>query len=256
MFAACAMLFLMPLYKMILSDSPYPYFSIFLLIATGYYFFFLNGTRQMIGAAIFMLAIPYIEKKNILPFIVLTLLSTGFHTMSIAFIATYAFSIWRIDNRFLLIVTGGLILLSNVVAGLFNNIIGGLDYYSLYLASSYAQKGQGLISLIMSGSIVAFATVFYQKNNTKYQVYYNMQVIAFWVTIMTGKVVLIERFRMSFGLSSVIFIPMILNGIKNRKTRRICGGAIGILYFFYVTYTIGVLNGNSVLPYQTIFSVI
>lgn len=40
MFAACAMLFLMPLYKMILSDSPYPYFSIFLLIATGYYFFF------------------------------------------------------------------------------------------------------------------------------------------------------------------------------------------------------------------------
>lgn len=116
-----------------------------------------------------------------------------------------------------MIVTGGLILLSNVVAGLFNNIIGGLDYYSLYLASSYAQKGQGLISLIMSGSIVAFATVFYQKNNTKYQVYYNMQVIAFWVTIMTGKVVLIERFRMSFGLSSVIFIPMILNGIKNRK---------------------------------------
>lgn len=170
MFAACAMLFLMPLYKMILSDSPYPYFSIFLLIATGYYFFFLNGTRQMIGAAIFMLAIPYIEKKNILPFIVLTLLSTGFHTMSIAFIATYAFSIWRIDNRFLLIVTGGLILLSNVVAGLFNNIIGGLDYYSLYLASSYAQKGQGLISLIMSGSIVAFATVFYQKTiqNIKY----------------------------------------------------------------------------------------
>ena len=118
MFAACAMLFLMPLYKMILSDSPYPYFSIFLLIATGYYFFFLNGTRQMIGAAIFMLAIPYIEKKNILPFIVLTLLSTGFHTMSIVFIATYAFSIWRIDNRFLLIVTGGLILLSNMVAGL------------------------------------------------------------------------------------------------------------------------------------------
>ena len=108
----------------------------------------------------------------------------------------------------------------------------------------------------MSGSIVAFATVFYQKNNTKYQVYYNMQVIAFWVTIMTGKVVLIERFRMSFGLSSVIFIPMILNGIKNRKTRRICGGAIGILYFLYVTYTIGVLNGNSVLPYRTIFTVI
>lgn len=253
MFAACAMLFLMPLYKRILSDSPYPYFSIFLLIATGYYFFFLNGARQMIGAAIFMLAIPYIEKKKIIPFIVLILFSTGFHTMSIVFLATYVFSIWKIDSRFLLIVTGGLILLSNVIARLFNNIIGGLDYYSIYLMSSYAQKGQGLISLVMAGSIVAFATIFYQKNNKKYQIYYDMQVMAFWVTIMTGKVVLIERFRMSFGLSSVIFIPMIINGIENKKSRIICGGAIGVLYFLYATYTIGVLNGNNVLPYQTIF---
>lgn len=107
----------------------------------------------------------------------------------------------------------------------------------------------------MSGSIVAFATVFYQKNNTKYQVYYNMQVIAFWVTIMTGKVVLIERFRMSFGLSSVIFIPMILNGIKIENQTYLWWSNRHSL-FLYVTYTIGVLNGNSVLPYRTIFSVI
>lgn len=253
MFAFCAMLFLMPLFKRIATDSPYPCFSVFLLVASGYYFFFLNGMRQMIGAAIFTLAIPYIEKRKLAPFVLVVLIATGFHTMSIVFLGAYFLTELELDRKTTLCVTVLLIIASNPMANLFNKIIGGMDYYSLYLGSSYDNRGPGTISLIMAGAIVVFASVFYQKENQKYKLYYNLQLITFWVTIMTGKVVLIERFRMSFGLPSIIFIPLIVKEIKNAKIKGICTFLIVTLYFIYATYTIGVLNGNSVLPYETVF---
>ena len=58
LFGFTASLFLMPVYKRIISDSPYRYMSIFLLLGMTYFFYFLNGTRQMIGAAFLLFSIP------------------------------------------------------------------------------------------------------------------------------------------------------------------------------------------------------
>ena len=67
LFGFTAALFLMPVYKRIISDSPYPYMSIFLLLGMTYFFFFLNGMRQMIGAAFLLLSIPFIENRKFIP---------------------------------------------------------------------------------------------------------------------------------------------------------------------------------------------
>ena len=67
-FGFTAALFLMPVYKRIISDSSYPYMSIFLLLGMTYFFFFLNGMRQMIGAAFLLLSIPFIENRKFIPF--------------------------------------------------------------------------------------------------------------------------------------------------------------------------------------------
>ena len=101
--------------------------------------------------------------------------------------------------------------------------------------------------------LVFFATFFYQRENLKFKIYYNLQVVALWASALTGKIVLIDRYRMVFGLASIILVPMTLNGIENKNTRIICSAAVVTLYFAYAMYTVGIQNSNMVLPYQTIF---
>lgn len=254
MFGLTATLFLLPIYKRIIKDSPYPYMSIFLLLAMTYYFYFLNGTRQMIGAAFLLLSIPYIEKKKWLPFVILTLIAAGFHTTSLVFLAFYFLIRFNLTPKILAIVTAGVFIFGQAFGNLANNIISHMDYYSSYLDSAFVTARQGYVVLTMNIVLVVFSTIFYQKNNPKFKIYYTLQVVALWASALTGKVVLIDRFRMVFGLASIILVPMTISGIGDRKTRRICAILIEGLYFLYATYTVGLQNSNSVLPYQTVYS--
>lgn len=251
MLAFTAILFLMPVYKRIFTDSPYPVVSIFLLIAMGYYCYFLNGTRQMIGAAFLMLSIPFIEKKKFVPFLIMVLIATGFHTTCIVFLAVYIIAYVNISMKVMAAVTVIMFVFGNVFGNIANSILSGLEYYSSYLQSSYAERGQGYIVLAINIVLVVFTTVYYQKDNKLYQIYYGLQIFALWAAALTGKIVLIDRYRMVFGLPSVVLVPMAISGIEDSKTRRVIGAIVILMYFIYATYTIGFQNANTVLPYQT-----
>ena len=253
LFGFTASLFLMPIYKRIISDSPYMYMSIFLLLGMTYFFYFLNGTRQMIGAAFLLVSIPYIEKRKFIPFLLLVLIASGFHITCIVFIAVYFLVYMDLNPRLLAVITLAIFVFGQFFANIANNILSGMDYYSTYLESKYAQKGQGYVVLAMNILLVVFATFLYQRNNSKFKIYYNLQVVALWASALTGRIVLIDRYRMVFGLASIILVPMTLNEIENKYTRIICSVAVVTLYFVYSMYTVGIQNSNVVLPYQTIF---
>lgn len=253
LFGFTAVLFLMPVYKRIISDSPYRYMSIFLLLGMTYFFYFLNGTRQMIGAAFLLLSIPYIEKRKFIPFLILVLIATGFHTTCIVFLAVYFLVYMDLKPKWLAGITLAVFVFGQFLANVANGILSEMDYYSTYLESTFAQRGQGYVVLAMNILLVAFTSFFYQRENSKFKIYYNLQVVALWASALTGKIVLIDRYRMVFGLASIILVPMTLNGIENKNTRVICSITVVMLYFIYATYTVGIQNGNMVLPYLTVF---
>ena len=252
-FGFTAALFLMPVYKRIISDSSYPYMSIFLLLGMTYFFFFLNGMRQMIGAAFLLLSIPFIENRKFIPFLALVLIATGFHTTCIVFLAVYFLVYMDLNPKALMAITLAVFVFGQFFANFINSFLSSMDYYSLYLESTFAQRGQGYVVLAMNILLVVFTTVFFRQNNPRFKIYYNLQVVALWASALTGKIVLIDRYRMVFGLASIILVPMTLNGIENKNTRVICSVAVVTLYFVYAMYTVGVQNSNMVLPYQTIF---
>ena len=208
----------------------------------------------MIGAAFLLVSIPYIEKRKFIPFFLLVLIASGFHTTCIVFLAVYFLVYMDLSPGLLEVITFAIFAFGQFFANIANSILSGMDYYSTYLESTYAQKGQGYVVLAMNILLVLFATFFYQRENPKFKIYYNLQVVALWASALTGKIVLIDRYRMVFGLASIILVPMTLNGIGNKSTRIICSAAVVVLYFVYAMYTVGVQNSNTVLPYQTIFS--
>ncbi len=251
-FAASAFIFLVPIFLAILKDSPYPRVSVFLLVGMTYYFIFFNTMRQLMGCAILLLSLRYIEQKRLIPFLLCVAIASGFHITCLLFIPIYFIASIEFKPRTIAAVTVVFFALSGVIAPLLTNIIYRTRYI-VYIGSRFDTGERGYVVLLMNIVITCFATVYYKQHDKKFRLYYILQVFALWIAAITGRVPLINRVRWMFGLPAIILIPMTLEGIKKKRTRIIIGVAIIVLYFIYASYTIGVLNSNKVLPYRTIF---
>lgn len=128
-----------------------------------------------------------------------------------------------------------------------------MSKYGHYLDSIFADREQGYIALFISIMVAVFGYFFNNKTDKKYQLYLKMQVIAIWISILVPYVPLINRIKSYFGLHVIIFIPLVLNKIKDQATRYAAMWVIIILYSVYCIYNLVVHNTNNVLPYHTIF---
>ena len=109
------------------------------------------------------------------------------------------------------------------------------------------------VMMAINAVLLIFASLCY-RNDPRYQMYYNTQMIALWVTFFSGRIVLFLRLLWAFGLPSIIMLPLALESVEDAKTRRMIGAGVVLMYSLYTLYTVGLQNSNSVLPYQTIFS--
>lgn len=64
-------------------------FSIFLFITLGVYTFFFNGLRQGLGMAIFVLATPYLLERRFIPYLVICICASFFHTSALFMLPFY-----------------------------------------------------------------------------------------------------------------------------------------------------------------------
>lgn len=252
-FAICAVIFLTLVYYRIFTDSPYPLLSIYLLVAMTYYFIFLNAMRQMVGCAILLMSLPYSREKKFWRFAAVVGLASLFHSSCSLFILTYWLPDLHIRPKWIAIITVCIFIFGQSFGSLINRLV-QLTSYSIYQGSRFDSAEQGWVVLALNIVLVLFASICY-SDNSQYSQYYNFQVVALWIASLTGKVALISRIRWMFGIQAIILIPMAIRNIRNRNNRVLLSLLIVFLYFLYASYTIGVKNGNNVLPYQTIFSI-
>lgn len=251
-FAIAAILFYTMVYLQIFEDAPNPLLSIFLLTGMGYVFVFFNAMRQMMGCAILLYSLRYVQRRKLLPFFICVAIATGFHISCIVFVPVYWISGIRIRPMWVFILTAIVTVLSVVIAELVLYMV-GMTKYAVYLQSVFDTGKTAYVMLAMNLLLLIFESFFYQ-NNAKYRMYYNLQLIALWTTIFSGRIVLMLRLLWVFGLPSVISLPLAMEGIENQKNRKLIASVICVLYVMYFIITVGINNSNTVLPYQTIFS--
>ena len=251
-FFATSFIFLLFIFLAIYNDSPNRMLSAFLVVCTGFYFTFMNGTRQMMACAILLWPLKYVKEKKFVPYLITVVIAAGFHYTSLIFIVAYFIGNWTINRKWLIALTGMAFLLSTPLANLLNRIISS-SYYSGYVGGQFDVEAKGYVTLLITAAIMAFATVFYE-DSAEYKLYYNLQAVALVLAGLNGKVVLVNRIRWIFGLPVIILVPLAISNIKNEKARTIITAGIVILYAIYFYYTIGINNSNNVLPYDTIFN--
>ena len=251
-FVFTSLLFIAAIFSQIFEDSPYPALSVFLLVGTGYYFGFFNVMRQLLGCAVLGYSVRYIHQRRAVPFLICIAIATGIHSSCVVF--TVFYWIGRIQIRpVMAMVLSLIVFISQYAVGyIFEYLISFTRYY-VYLDSVFADGGTAYVMMAINALILIFASV-YGSDDPKFRVYYNLQLFNLWVMILSGKIVLVLRLMWIFGMSSFMLTPMVISKIDDEKKRGILTITIMVLYFIYTTYTVGIMNSNNVLPYQTIFS--
>lgn len=250
-FVISAALFCAFVFVHIFRDSPYPLLSIFLLYGLTYYFISLNATRQMVGCAVLLYSIRFVEEKKWKPFILAVLIATGFHYSCALFAVVYVIGKWTIKPVHALALSVILFACAGPVVRIALMIISSTPY-GKYIGSEFDTDEAGRIILAIQIVILMLAVWQYQ-DDPKYRMYFNLHTVNTWLAAFAGQIVLVERLRWIFGLPSIILIPLALRNIKGSKLRFLVRIAIIGCFIVYVYIVIGVRNGHEVLPYQTVF---
>lgn len=251
-FAVAALVFFMCVYAEIFRASPYPALSVFLLTGMGYLFVSFNAVRQMVGCGILLFSVRYIEARKPWKFLFCVLLAGGFHNSCYVFLVAYWLSKVRIKPVVAFLMTAAVVALRSPVTSLVRYII-SRSGYQVYLASVFDTGETAYVFLAINFVLLVFASVLY-RDEPRYRIYYFFQILALWITIYSGRVVLILRMMWAFGLPSIILVPMSVKKLEEPKDRALVMAVMILLFFLYTLYTVGLQNSNSVLPYQTIFT--
>ncbi len=251
-FGVCAVIFYLPVMSQISRDSPNPALSAFLLTGMGYVFVFFNAMRQMTGCALTMYSLRFIQKKRLIPFLVCIALAAGCHTTCIIFAAVYFLGRIKVKPAVAWGATGGVALLNGPLSSLIKSVL-AMTHYKVYLASMFDTGKTAWVMLAMNALVLLVFSLLY-RDSPQFQLYFNLQVAALWVTMFSGSVVLSLRLLWMFGMPAVISLPIALEGLPREKDRRLMSSTVVLLYTLYAFITVGLQNSNSVMPYQTILS--
>lgn len=236
--------------------------SLILVVITRYYFISFNVIRQFMGMAIILYALKYLYEKKRLKYIFFNLLACSLHTsllvcIVLAVVDKINFSKKKFSNYlifvFMIILLGEFGILEKVIELLLYNTkyIRHLSNKNLYVGIKFFIFTASLNLLIL---LMFYFSGKYQKNDIKYQLYFNIQCITFLVCALMNVVPLMERIYWQFGFIQIISIPYIINMYKTRKTRQVLRFLICTMFFVYCIYDIFILKDHQVVPYRSIFT--
>lgn len=250
-------IFIFLVFKAIYQQSDNPTFSIFLFVATQYYFASFNGIRQMISIAIFIYSIKYIKNRNLKKYLLWIISASFIHYSSIIFLPLYFLYGVKIKPKIQIIILSTTVFFKTSIRYLFLHIISSSKYMK-YIGSQYDDTNVGVITIFVELAVLILAWLFYSKNDRddqkQYDFFCNLKMISVMFSLLDGVIPLISRLKWGFGFTTIFLIPLIIKRIDNKKIRFLISLLVIIFYSVYIIYKIAIMNSNMVLPYYWIWS--
>ncbi|QQT53187.1 EpsG family protein [Sphingobacterium multivorum] len=238
---------LLPIFFVIFRLSPYPLLSIFFYVALYYYFYSFNIIRQSIALSFGLLSIYfYFEKKSFL-FIISVIIAVMFHYSAvIIMIGTlmYRFikKITWVQEMFII---GGSFFVGLFINNYFQSLFQTYFYSNYQSTKELSFFGNLILLLGLNTLFLIIQKVVQVKNQWYYMFFYFIVLSNLLVRIPFG-----NRFTMYYGITLVIFLPLLLNNNKLSLKHK---GLIFALLISYSLFTLFVAWGNGgILPYSNI----
>ncbi len=215
-----------------------PVLALYFYITIGNFFFVVTGMRQAIAMSICMLSIHFIQKRKIIPFVLLVLLAVQFHHSAYIFLPMYFLGTRRINALNMLITIGVTVAAyfsyENLLA-IANDV---LDYN--YGVEELNNGGIFFIILLII-LILALLTKNHWMKEMQTRVVMNTSIMCgvIWVFRLIGRTA--ERPSMYFLNAIPVIFSEALDSIEGERNRALMElGAIVLTFAFFAYRSLGV----------------
>lgn len=254
LFFLVACIFTISAWHFIYKYSKDPRLSIIVMLAFNLYQFTFTGMRQTIAMSFILWAIDYCYQRKIIKSIVFILIGAIFHSSALIFIIVILFRIYKkkltqvhtITIAFLL---GIVFLLRGTIAQRLIVLIQDRGYEVTMLNSGLTMTFV-IFVLFLLGCLFIREYNFSDENAT---LTYLIAMLACFFEMLVSTQSIFFRIAFYFLMIYIVFVPNVVESIRNGKSRFIVKTGIYVLLSIqYLVFTIG---SCGILPYQTFWQV-
>lgn len=236
------------LYAMYKYSTDLP-FSLFLLFFLSYYTM-INGIRQVLAAAILLMAIPYLRDKKFFLYVPFVLLAYTMHASAIVMLPLY-FILTRKRFNVGIWVFYGVVSLFFVLPDLANRLLGGLLEDSTYYEYLNITETMGVMRLLVAAVPLVITALYHKataydlvpdvdspdyKQHQMITLLINMQFVSFGFTVLGLRMVYFARISIFFEFVNALLLPVVIKKGFHPSSARFIKHAAIVLYFAYFLY--------------------
>lgn len=228
-------------------NSENVWLSLFLFITMYYFYFSMNGIRQFMAIMIVANAYYFARKQKFIPFIMMILFASTFHTTALIGIVLYFINRMKPKVSRLINILAFGIIIGIALEFTLGYIAGLFPRYQIYL--SVVEETGGIMTAIVYSLIFLFA-FFFSKQKLKQQFHYiAVSEVAAIMGVLGFFSRIINRPAWFFDVFSIIVIPGIIKNGFDKRAKPLVYTIIISLTLLYNLYYFG-YNWHRVLPYR------
>ena len=230
--------------------------SMYFYITTFVYYATFNAVRQTMAIAIVFAATKYLIERKRKQYIFIVIVASFIHQSILIMIPVY----FLVNNKFksktnlyvCIVFVLSFLFYDGFLESLFN-ILDGSNYAGYKEVVSSSAEGANifrfLVQLVPIALIFVYSKSIVNDDDKEFNIMLNMSLLGTLFMLLALKHWLFARLTTIFNLYSIIVIPKILDGCKNKKMKILLCYTMMICYFLFALMLLR--NGESnILPYR------
>ncbi|WP_171817674.1 EpsG family protein [Chryseobacterium sp. StRB126] len=239
--------------------SKFPYLILTIFLAKGYLYYFFTAQRQIIAMVICWIALKAVIDRKLIPFLLLVVLASFFHTSAIVFVIVYPIVTLKITNKGVIMLLLGSILIGVLKIGIIlGTFISGFLPFGADKLTGYLEgetTGVNILNFIEMVPIL-FIILHFRKNIEKkidnFNALFNIYLVFVLITFAFYDFVFIARLKGYFLIGYIIILSSLCY-IPQKKKLGI-GIVFLLLLYCFAVYARELLtfdDGEGYLPYRS-----
>lgn len=235
--------------------------TFFLFMALGYYFQTFSTVRYYLALAVALYSMKFVLRRQWGRFLVLIFLGAAFHksllvVIPLYFLASLPWKKWQLAIAALFCTT------FLFMQDFYLKVV--VFLYPTYEDTEYLEGGTSYINILRCAAVLIFAGIvwFQQKKEEKnlsedgrFCFYFYLNLGAWILYVFCSFLPIISRVGYYLTVSQILFLPMLLQKVEDKRWRRLFRAGIlcaSVLYFvMYLKKASG--DGVLILPYRMFF---
>ena len=230
--------------------------SFLLFMTFGYYFQSFSTVRYYMALAIALYCMRLVNERKWISFAVLVLIGSGFHKSLLVILPLYflASLVWK---KWMIALGAVACISCFFLKDIYMKVL--VILYPSYEGTEYlAGSGFSWINIIRCVAVLALSVYVYRevvKDSRIGLFFFNLNIGALALYIFGSFLPIVSRIGYYLTVSHILFVPMMIHAIPNKKVRRvICAALIAVSILYFAVYLRKAYDdGVLVLPYRTFF---